>query len=304
MSTTKKIVEALKRKTAEVVSDKKFAKAMTTYVQEERRELLSVTLFDGKSYFSASPKVAKLMEDNPEVMKKLVEIFEETLVVDNVEEEKPEIKENQKTLLPPLFAPFQDKSRGWNRETVSEQVTLYFNILGYGYGGDKSLVTTKFKSSNKPAWFPSSVNFEEYIHPSHAKLKDNEDVIECLLTHFGLDPRKHAKKGKIVQTKRASLNSSVMKDPVVIGAGLEKVIDNDDVDFETFVSAMPNIPAGSANLKRKSLEGVGKQAKKKADQNTMVKVVPNPEEKSDYEKIREQNIKERKEAEKNAGILE
>ena len=41
MSTTKKIVEALKRKTAEVVSDKKFAKAMTTYVQEERRELLS-----------------------------------------------------------------------------------------------------------------------------------------------------------------------------------------------------------------------------------------------------------------------
>ena len=94
-----------------------------------------------------------------------------------------------------------------------------------------------------------------------------------------------------------------MKDPVVIGAGLEKVIDNDDVDFETFVSAMPNIPAGSANLKRKSL-GVGKQAKKKADQNTMVKVVPNPEEKSDYEKIREQNIKERKEAEKNAGILE
>ena len=297
MSSTKKIIEELKRKTAEVVADKKFTKAMTSYVQEERRELLSVTLFDGKSYFSASPKVAKLMEENPTVMQKLVQIFEEKLVVEEEKEkeEKPEIKENQKTLLPLLFAPFQDKSRGWNRETVSEQVTLYFNILGYGYGGDKSLVSTKFKSSTKPAWFPSSVNFDDYIHPSHAKLKENEDIIESLLSHFGLDPRKHAKKGKIVQTKRASLNSSVMKDPVVIGAGLEKVIDNDDVDFETFVSAMPNIPAGSANLKRKSLEGVGKQAKKKADQNTMVKVVPNPEEKSDYEKIREQNIKERKE---------
>ena len=308
MSTTKKIVEELKRKTAKVVADKKFAKAMTTYVEEERRELLSVTLFDGKSYFSASPKVAKLMEENPTVLEKLVELFEKNLEVDNVEEEKPEIKENQKTILPLLFAPFQDKSRGWHRETVSEQVTLYFNILGYGYGGDKSLVTTKFKSSTKPAWFPSSVNFDEYIHPSHAKLKENEDVIESLLTHFGLDPRKHAKKGEIVQTKRASLNSSVMKDPVVIGAGLEKVVDKDDVDFETFVSAMPSNPAGSANLKRKSLEGGEKQAKKKAAQKTVVKpgakIVPNPEEKSDYEKIRDQNIKERKEEEKNLGFFE
>lgn len=305
MSSTKKIVEELKRKTTEVVADKKFTKAMTTYVQQEKRQLLSVTLFDGKSYFTASPKVAKLMEENPTVMEKLVEIFEEKLEVDNVKEEKPEIKENQETILPLLFAPFQDKSRGWSKDAVSEQVTLYFNILGYGYGGDKSLVTTKFKSSTKPAWFPPSVNFEEYIHPSHAKLKENEDVIESLLTHYGLDPRKHAKKGEIVQTKRTSLNSSVMKDPVVIRAGLEKVVENDDVDFKTFVSAMP---AGSKNLKRKSLEGVEKQAKKNAVQKTMLKpgekVVPNPLEKSDYEKIRDQNIKERKEAEKNLEIFE
>ena len=44
-----------------------------------------------------------------------------------------------------LFAPFKDKARGWTKETVSEQLTLYLNILGYGYGGDKSLVKTKNK---------------------------------------------------------------------------------------------------------------------------------------------------------------
>lgn len=298
MSSTKKIIEELKRKTAEVVADKKFTKAMTSYVQEERRELLSVTLFDGKSYFSASPKVAKLMEENPTVMQKLVQIFEEKLVVEEEKEkeEKPEIKENQKTLLPLLFAPFQDKSRGWNRETVSEQVTLYFNILGYGYGGDKSLVSTKFKSSTKPAWFPSSVNFDDYIHPSHAKLKENEDIIESLLSHFGLDPRKHAKKGEIVQTKRASLNSTLLKDPVVIGAGLDKVVDNDDVDFETFVAAMPSGPSQSTNQKRKSLAGVEKQAKNKVAKSVPIK--------SEYEKIRDQNIRERKEEEKRLGFLE
>ena len=209
-----------------------------------------------------------------------------------------------------LSCPFKDKSRGWSKDTVSEQLTLYFNILGYGYGGDKSLVNTKFKTSTKPEWFPSSVSFEDYIHPSHAKLKENEDVLESLLKHFGLDPRKHAKKGELVESKRASLNSSILKDPVVLGAGLDKVVDTDDVDFETFVAALPNNPAASKSLKRKSVDGGvdgDEKPKKKAVSKPTVKsgeiAVPSAE-KCEYEKLREKNIKERKEAEKALGILE
>ena len=64
----------------------------------------------------------------------------------------------------------------WRGTRVSEQLTLYFNILGYGIGGDTSLVKTKFKTTNKPSWFPTSVNFDSYTHPSHAKIQDNEDM--------------------------------------------------------------------------------------------------------------------------------
>ena len=49
---TKEIIQGLKRQTAEVVADKKFSKVMDAYVEEDKRELFSVTLFNGKPNFS------------------------------------------------------------------------------------------------------------------------------------------------------------------------------------------------------------------------------------------------------------
>ena len=58
---------------------------------------------------------------------------------------------------------------------VAEQLNLYLNLLGYGVGGDKSFVAgTKNKDTSKPAWFPDSISFEDYSHPSKAKLRENE----------------------------------------------------------------------------------------------------------------------------------
>ena len=131
---TKPVVDQLKKMTAEVVSDKKFCKAMTSYVEEDKRDLLSVTVFDGKTQFSASPKIAKLMESHPDVLEVLKEIFEKNLVVEEGVLEKPELKIVADVSLPFLFAPFKDKTRGWTKDNVSEQLTLYLNILGYGIG--------------------------------------------------------------------------------------------------------------------------------------------------------------------------
>ena len=195
---TKPVVE-LKKMLAEVVADKKFCKAMTCYVEDDSRDLFSVTVFNGKAQFSASPKVAKLMEDHPDVLGALKEVFEKKLVVEEEVVEKPELKIVEDVALPLLFAPFKDKTRGWTIDNVEVQLTVYLNILGYGIGGDKSLVNTKFKTATKPDWFPASVNFDVYSHPSHAKMQDNENIIESLFKHFGLDPLKHAKEGEKIQ---------------------------------------------------------------------------------------------------------
>ena len=47
------MMEAMKKMNKEVVSDKKLCKAMTCYVEEDKRDLFTVTVFDGKSQFSA-----------------------------------------------------------------------------------------------------------------------------------------------------------------------------------------------------------------------------------------------------------
>lgn len=279
----------------EVISDKKFCKAMSCYVEEDNRDLFTVTVFDGKSQFSASPRIAKIMEDHPNVLELLKGVFENELGPKEAVVEKPEVKVLGDISLPLLFAPFKDKTRGWTKDNVSEQLTLYLNILGYGIGGDKSLVKTKFKSASRPSWFPTCVDFDSYTHPSHAKIQENEDIIESLFKHFGLDPKKHAKEGekatKAAKSKKANLlGASMLGDPVIIGGGKTKDIDPDSVDFETFVS---NIPSESGqDLKRKNLDG-GELTKQKV----LKKANDKPLEKSEYEKIRDQNVKERKEEE-------
>ena len=52
---------SLRQRTDQVVADKKLMKAMTTYA-EEKRDMLAVTIFDGKAELTTSPGIAKLLE--------------------------------------------------------------------------------------------------------------------------------------------------------------------------------------------------------------------------------------------------
>ena len=81
-----------------------------------------------------------------------------------------------------LAAPFKDTERGWNNELAVDQATLHLNFLGYGKGGNKSLVDTVGK---KTEWWDDDNNFDKYIQPSKAKMNVSEDVIESILKHYG-----------------------------------------------------------------------------------------------------------------------
>ena len=81
-------------------------------------------------------------------MDALVELAEESNInVEAWDEDQeynanPIVSINQDVHLPKMFAPFRDKKRGWNDQNVKEQLVLYFNTLGYGYG-EKCLINTK-----------------------------------------------------------------------------------------------------------------------------------------------------------------
>ena len=141
--------------------------------------------------------------------------------------------------LPKLAVPFKDAERGWNNDVVVDQAALYLNILGYGKGGNKSLSDTKFKKAEKPEWWDDDNNFQKYSHPSKAKMKVNEDVIESILIHYGYDPLTHCehpdpkvrKQKKSLKKTSKILGESVLEDDPAI---LELRVDTNDNNSEEF----------------------------------------------------------------------
>ena len=221
--------------------------------------------------------------------------------------------------LPPLFAPFKDEKKGWTKSNVAEQVTLYINLLGYGYGGDKTFVaSTKHKDSSKPEWFPDSISYESYTHPSKAKITENEDVIESIFKHHGLDIKTHVVEAGIETKKRKSLaNSSILEDRVIIGFGMPKdktEEQNEDFDFKDFVvdGKRTQSAAGSSGtipkngpkkpLNQKRTGGPVAASGDQTPGSTKRKKTANGDKKSDYEILREQNIAEREELERELGF--
>ena len=172
----------LKEMAKEVVADKVLKRGMANYVTNSKRKFLGITEFDGKLDYGTSTNVAKELENNPECIKMLKALFGRTEDEDPEENILTNCKEegenNKEVELPKLFAPFKNKNRGWNKEGVQDQATLYLNILGYGKGGEKSFVNTgSKKKAQKENWWPDSVSFSKFAHPSKASMEANEDII-------------------------------------------------------------------------------------------------------------------------------
>ena len=308
-------MSSLRQKTEQVVADKKIQKAMTSYVVDDKRDLLCVTIFDGKAELCSSPEIAKLLEKQPELMAGLMKLFEDKAKADASKskdaknedvETKLELKSTRPLILPPLFAPFKDVKKGWTKSNVADQVTLYINLLGYGIGGDKTFASyTKHKNSTKPDWFPDTISYEKYTHPSKAKLNENEDVIESIFKHFGLDINTHVVEAGIETKKNKSkANASILEeDRVIIGLGMPKDQTKEepkDFDFADFVADVKRTKttAGSSattpnHQKRTTSQTLGSTKRTKIDDGVQ---------KSEYELIRDQNIAEIKKKQRELGL--
>jgi len=206
-------------------------KNLENYVSAGVRSLLNITSFDNILEVHVSYDIKAKMMEMPECETMLRKLFNSKLVIretENSDENKPEeenkmekIYTNQKPgmNLPKLVCPFKDKRRGWNKSTARDQAQLYLNLLEYGLGGRKSLVTTKFKTAEKPKFWPDSISFEKYDHPSSVSVSANEDLIESILEFYGYNikthchsPKKQEKKKR--QTKKKEKKSQLQTEDI------------------------------------------------------------------------------------------
>ena len=189
----------------QVIADKMLKKNLENYVAGGDRSLLNVTSFNNTPEISVSPDIKAKLEEKPELEKMLKELFESKVEIKVSEEKdnKTEDSENSKQQLftvsdkgmgknlPKLVCPFKDKKRGWNKSKARDQVLLYLNLLDYGHGGKRSLLTTKHKKAEKPEFWPDSISFIKYDHPSSATMSENEDLIESILHFFDYKVETH-----------------------------------------------------------------------------------------------------------------
>ena len=65
-------------------------------------------------------------------------------------------------------------------------VAEYFNILGYGRGGQWKYMV------DEPTWWPQTViTFAKFEGPSYAKVDEIATILRSMLNHFELDPETH-----------------------------------------------------------------------------------------------------------------
>ena len=291
----------LKEKTNKVIADKVFGKAIIDYGERSRRNVLVVTEFENRAEIIVSNNIAKKLEKKPKLVEALQELFE--LRNDEEVQDDYSIVSNRGIHLPKLSVPFKDVSRGWNNDMVVDQTTLYLNILGYGKGGSKSLVDTKFKNAEKPEWWDDSNNFEKYSHPSKVKMKVNEDVIESILRHHGYDPMTHCEipEPKVKKTKKSMRKNKKR----ILG---ESLIEDDPAILDLRVDSNDNNDEGNKTATDDESEDDWEDSDEKTDDVDVVpkkktkKQLANPKLSWFEENVIKKNIKEREELAKKLGI--
>ena len=202
---------------------------MENYVSAGDRSLLNITSFDNILEVHVSYDIKAKMKEMPECETMLRKLFNSKLVIketENSDENKPEEENKMEKIytnhkpgmnLPKLVCPFKDKRRGWNKSTARDQAQLFLNLLEYEQGGRKSLVTTKYKTAEKPKFWPDSISFDKYDHPSSEGVSANEDLIESILEFHGYNiqthchsPKKQQKKKRQTKKKKKILNLRLM----------------------------------------------------------------------------------------------
>ena len=291
----------LKEKTSEVIADKVFGKAIEDYGEKSRKNVLVVTEFKNRAEVIVSTNIARKLEKRPELAKALQELFESGN--DGQEEDDYSLVSNRSIHFPKLLAPFKNIKRGWNNDVVIDQTTLYLNILGYGKGGTKSLIDTKFKKADKPKWWDDANNFEKYSHPSKAKMRVNEDIIESILRYHGYDPLTHCENPDPEPKERRSQKSLKKNKKRILG---ESLLEDDPAILDLRVDSNDNNEKTNEDSTDDESEDDWEDVNEKTDYDVprkkTKKQLANPKLSWFEENVIRKNIEERKELLKKLGI--
>lgn len=161
--------------------DQAFDKALKEHVVKNIQRTLCFSIRGGKVVISGEKESVEFVEENMEQMtvEELVQCMEQ------MESQNLSYKSTEKIGFPPM----KNKFKGclWKLEGARVQLSLYMNIIGFGKGGTK-----KYRvAGDEPDGWPDEHSFVDFQHPSSAKLDTINDIIGGILDFHGYDANNH-----------------------------------------------------------------------------------------------------------------
>ena len=164
--------------------DQNFDKILEDYVTKNKRRTLCLTIRGTQAVISGEENCVDLANENIENMT-VCELIEAMKLMDNEDEENMRYKTTEVVVFPPFKAKF--KGRLWTLQRARNQLCIIMNSLGFGKGGPKKFTV----AADEPEGWPDEYSFETLQHPSYANMKMVNDVIEAILIHHGVDAKSH-----------------------------------------------------------------------------------------------------------------
>ena len=263
-----------------VKADQVFDKVLKEHVEKKKRRTLCISIRGDQAVLSGDDKTVQFVTENMESM-----TVEELLdVMKTMEDENPKYKTTQQIRFPPMFAKF--KGCHWKLERARDQLQIYLNILGFGKGGSR-----KYRvEADEPEGWPDEHSFVDFLHPLYAKLSVVNDIIESILRFHGYEANTHPSLEDDDEDEEQNLEDEVQDEEPLHQVNNQ----NDSINTEN-----DNESDQSLELEDDDEEPPAEENNQNGDNN----LEEDRAELSPYERLRDNNINERKRKMEEAGIF-
>ena len=262
--------------------DQTFDKVLTDHVKKDGRVTLCFSIRGNQAVISGEKRSVQFATENVDKVT-LVDLLEAMKSVDKEDKDVKEYKTTERVEFPPMDVKF--KGQLWTHKKARSYLTTCLNILGFGKGGTKSFQNP----DDEPEGWPEEHSFQKLGHPSHATLDVSNDIIISLLSFHGFDADTHPFEAIEPEPAPKKRKKSQKATTFIEDEEQEQEVDPND-------NSIHDESEGESKKRRDDEESSDDQELDDFLEQEIANL-------SKWEKIREQNIREREAAMKEAGLL-
>ena len=147
--------------------------------EEDSSKVLCISVRDNKLAISGEQSLVAIFKNEVELANiSLIELLEKC----QKSGKDSQYELYRPVILPPLTHKFE--SAAWNWMVARENLTVYFQVMGFGRGSSKLYGG----ADCKPEWWPDAeFSWNNFKHPSSTSFENSNFLLRCIFDHYNID---------------------------------------------------------------------------------------------------------------------